>query len=94
MQRPPVAVVNQQFVKHFFKPGQNPIGHRMGSPGPDPGEYEIVGVVEDTTYTAVQWKDHAMYFVPITQRPVNAKEPITEDISLYAGAIVIQTDAP
>ena len=92
---PPVAVVNKEFVKQFFKPGENPIGHRMGSPGPQsPGDYEIVGVVDDTTYTAVQWKDHAMYFVPITQRPVSAKEPITDDISLYAGALVIQTDHP
>jgi macrolide transport system ATP-binding/permease protein len=92
---PPVAVVNQQFVKTFFKPGQNPVGHRLGSPGPEgQGKYEIVGVVEDTTYTSVQWKDHAMFFVPITQRPANAKEPITEDISLYAGAIVLQTSRP
>lgn len=92
---PPVAVVNKEFVKQFFKPGTNPIGHRMGPPGPDSsGSYEIVGVVDDTTYTAVQWKDHAMYFVPITQRPAKSKEPITEDMSLYAGAIVLQTDRP
>ena len=92
---PPVAVVNQQFVKTFFKPGQNPIGHRLGSPGPEgQGQYEIVGVVEDTTYTSVQWKNHAMYFVPITQRPANAKHPINEDISMYAGAIVLQTSRP
>ena len=32
---PPVAVVNQEFVKQFFKSGINPVGHRMGSPGPD-----------------------------------------------------------
>jgi predicted permease len=92
---PPVAVVNKEFVKQFFKPGENPIGHRIGSPGPEtPGDYEIVGVVDDTTYTAVQWKDHAMYFVPITQRPVKTKEPVTEDMSLYAGAIVVQTNRP
>ncbi|HMG87085.1 MAG TPA: ABC transporter permease [Terracidiphilus sp.] len=92
---PPIAVVNQQFVKTFFKPGQNPIGHRVGSPGPEgQGKYEIVGVVEDTTYTAVQWKDHAMYFVPITQRPANTKTPISEDIGLYAGAIILQTSRP
>jgi macrolide transport system ATP-binding/permease protein len=42
----------------------------------------------------VQWKDHAMYFVPITQRPAHSKEPVTDDLSLYAGAIVIQTDRP
>jgi predicted permease len=91
----PIAVVNKEFVKQFFKPGTNPIGHRMGSPGPQsPGSYEIVGVVDDTTYTAVQWKDHAMYFVPITQRPAHDDEPITSDMSFYAGAIVLQTDRP
>ena len=93
---PPVAVVNQEFVKQFFKPGENPIGHRIGSaPGPQSaGDFEVVGVVDDTTYTAVQWKDHAMYFVPITQRPASDKGPIATDISLYAGAIVIDADRP
>ncbi len=92
---PAVTVVNKEFVKQFFKPGANPIGHRMGSPGPNSsGAYEIVGVVDDTTYTAVQWKDHAMYFVPIMQRPAHTDEPIEKDMSLYAGAIVVQTDRP
>jgi macrolide transport system ATP-binding/permease protein len=92
---PSVAVVNKEFVKQFFKPGENPIGHRIGAPGPSSsGAYEIVGVVEDTTYTAVQWKDHGMYFVPITQRPAHDDEPITNDMSMYAGAIVIQTEHP
>lgn len=96
MNAPTVAVVNETFVKQFFKPGTNPIGHRFGSPGPkSTGDYEIVGVVEDTTYTAVQWKDHSMYFVPITQRPAsNHDDPVDSDISLYAGAIVVQTDRP
>jgi len=91
MGAPPITVVNREFVKQFFKPGENPIGHRMGG---DPKDYEIVGVVEDTTYTEVQWKDHAMYFVPITQRPVDSKEPVTSDMSMYAGAIVLQTGHP
>jgi predicted permease len=92
---PPVAVVNKEFVKQFFKSGENPIGHRIGSPGPQSaGDFEIVGVVDDTTYTSVQWKDHAMFFVPITQRPASDKTPIATDISLYAGAIVIASDRP
>jgi predicted permease len=90
----PVAVVSKEFAKHFFK-DQNPIGHRFGAPGPDsPGSYEIVGVVEDTVYTAVQWKDHSMFFVPMMQRPLHDKQPIDQDISLYAGAIVLQTERP
>ncbi len=92
---PAVAIVNKEFVKQFFNPGENPIGHRIGNPGPkSSGNFEIVGVVEDTTYTAVQWTDHAMYFVPIMQRPASQDSPITDDTSLYAGALVIQTAHP
>jgi len=92
-----VAVVNQSFVKGFFKPGENPIGHRFGSPGPQSsGDFEIVGVVEDTAYTSATWKDHHMYFLPLTQRiPESARKgPIEKDTSLYAEAIVLQTDRP
>src|SRR5215472_6335448 len=90
---PPVTVVNKEFVKQFFKPGENPIGHRIGPPGPQSaGDFEIVGVVDDTTYTAVQWKDHAMFFVPITQRPASDKTPVDTDTSFYAGAIVVAAD--
>jgi macrolide transport system ATP-binding/permease protein len=92
---PAVVVVNQSFVKNFFKPGTNPIGHRMGSPGPNSsGAFEIVGVVEDTAYTTVRWKNHSMYFVPMAQRPAHTDEPIDNDVSMYAGAIVIATAEP
>ena len=90
---PTVAVVNQRFVKTFFKPGINPIGSRIGPPE-SPGNLEIVGVVEDTVYTSVQWKNHSMYFVPITQRSPSDKSPIEIDISLYAGTMVIETSRP
>ena len=91
---PPVAVVNRSFVKAFFG-NRNPIGQRIGPPGPNSsGAFEVVGVVEDTAYTTVRWKDHSMFFVPIMQRPVHTDEPIEDDLSLYAGAIVLQTQRP
>ncbi len=97
---PPVAVVNQEFVKLFFG-NRNPIGHRFGFSGPSKvaqdGAHEIVGVVEDTTYTSVYWKNHAMYFLPLTQRAGVANDPdspIDKDQSMYAGALVIQTAHP
>jgi macrolide transport system ATP-binding/permease protein len=89
---PPVTVVNQAFVNRFLK-NTNPIGRRVGSPN-HPGDFEIVGVVEDTVYTDVRWKDHTMYFVPQMQRFTSDKGPIEDDTSLYAGAMVIQTSRP
>jgi macrolide transport system ATP-binding/permease protein len=73
---PAVAVVNQSFVKKFFKPGENPIGRRFGLPGTQSsGDFEIVGVVEDTAYSSVTWKNHKMYFLPMTQRiPESARQ--------------------
>ncbi|HEY3455201.1 MAG TPA: ABC transporter permease [Bryobacteraceae bacterium] len=90
---PAVAVVNQEFAKKFF-PGQNPIGRYFGTGAESAGDYKIVGVVEDTTYTSVRWKQHRMYFLPILQRPASDKEPIEKDLSLYAGALVVQTEKP
>jgi predicted permease len=99
---PSVAVVNQEFVKLFFGK-RNPIGHHFGFSGPSKfaqdGAHEIVGVVEDTTYTSVYWKNHAMYFLPLTQRAGLANDPdpdnpVEKDQSMYAGALVIQTSRP
>jgi macrolide transport system ATP-binding/permease protein len=89
---PPVAVVNESFVKMIFQ-GKNPIGARIGSPKA-PGDFEVVGVVEDTAYQDVRWKDHSMYFVPMMQRDKSDKDPIDKDMSLYAGAIVLKTEQP
>jgi len=90
-----VAVVNQSFVKDFFKGGMNPIGQHFGSAGPvSPGDFEVVGVVEDTAYTSVYWKNHSMYFIPAMQRTPSDKDPMEDDLSLYAGAIVLETERP
>jgi predicted permease len=87
---PMVAVVNRAFVKTFFAPGENPIGARLGVTG----DATIVGEVEDTAYTDVRMKNHAMSFVPILQRAASDKRPIDKVGALYAGAIVIQTAGP
>ena len=87
---PTVAVVNETFVKKMFKPDENPIGHHFGTRD-SPGDFEIVGVVEDTAYTDVRWKDHLMAFMPMMQRPASAGK-IENDEMMYAGAIVVKTD--
>jgi macrolide transport system ATP-binding/permease protein len=91
---PAVAVVNQTFVKKRFKPGENPMGRHFGGGPKASGDFEIVGVVEDTTYTDARWKDHLMYFMPLMQRPPSDTGPIEQDDSLYAGAIVLEMAAP
>jgi macrolide transport system ATP-binding/permease protein len=89
---PSVAVVNQAFVQEFLG-GKNPIGQRIGPPD-SPGDFEIVGVVENTVYTSVQLKGDPMYFVPMMQRPESDKSPIEQDMSLYAGTMVLETAQP
>jgi macrolide transport system ATP-binding/permease protein len=91
---PTVAVVNRTFVKKLFKPGENPIGQHFGGGPKSTGDFQIVGVVEDTVYTDVRWKDHLMYFMPLMQRPASDKGPIEQDDSLYSEAIVLETAGP
>ncbi|HEY6126773.1 MAG TPA: ABC transporter permease [Candidatus Acidoferrum sp.] len=92
---PAVAVVNETFVKNYFPAGSNPIGGHFGSPGPNSsGDFEIVGVVDDTVYTTARWRNHRMYFLPMMQRAPSDKDPIDQDTSLYAGAVVVETQGP
>ncbi|WP_446744803.1 ADOP family duplicated permease [Silvibacterium acidisoli] len=82
---PHVAVVNEDFVKAIFKPGENPIGHRFIAGGNAATPYEIAGVVQGTSYTDVRKIGaHPMYFGALTQ-PSEAG---------YAGAIVLETSYP
>jgi macrolide transport system ATP-binding/permease protein len=92
---PHVAVVNKEFVRQLFKPEENPIGQHFGGNVKSSGDWEIVGVVEDTAYQSATWKDHMMYFVPTLQRPLSAApNSIDEDENMYAGAIVLKTSGP
>lgn len=90
---PAVAIINESLMKRFFKPGENPIGRHIGQPDSS-GDFEIVGVVEDSVYTTVRWKDHRMYFVPLLRRAPSNTGPIEKDDDLYAGAIVLETARP
>jgi putative ABC transport system permease protein len=62
-----VAVVNQTFAKHFFKDG-NAIGHHFGDLDQKyAGNFEIVGVTEDTQYWDPNSKIRSMFFLPAAQ---------------------------
>ncbi len=65
----PVAVVNQAFVKRFFK-DQNPIGQHFGlGKIKYSATYEIVGVVNDIRYMTYAYRDpvRPMFWVPEAQ---------------------------
>jgi predicted permease len=67
---PKVAIVNQEFVRHFFGDA-NPIGRKFAKGGGDKvvPDTEIVGVVKDSHYAAVkQDKTQRMYFTPWRQQ--------------------------
>jgi len=87
---PPIAVVNQDFAKKFFG-DTNPIGRRIGIDSP--GDYEIVGVVENTIYGNLRWESHPMVFAPMTQHPAGAN-PSDPYLGRYIGAVVLQTERP
>jgi predicted permease len=61
---PKVAVINETMARQYF-PGMSPIGRRFGM-GEDPahsGDYEIIGVVKDAKYVALQERAQpAIYF--------------------------------
>ncbi|MGA7707914.1 MAG: FtsX-like permease family protein, partial [Acidobacteriaceae bacterium] len=90
---PGVAVVNQAFVKNFFKHGEDPIGKRFGVIDmKNSGDFEIVGVVEDTKYLNAKGQPVAMFFAPMLQS-AHMSPPGELDASLYAGQFVLQMKA-
>jgi len=77
-----VAVVNEAFVKRFFKPGEEPLGTFFGLDLPKySATYEIVGVVRDAKYQDPASTDpiRPIFFVPLTQR-VQYDHPLMQSI--------------
>ncbi|HEY2547278.1 MAG TPA: ABC transporter permease [Candidatus Acidoferrum sp.] len=70
-QSPPVAIVNETFVRQFFA-GANPLGKTIRT-DPEPHypetEYEIVGVSKDTKYGGLRDETPPEAFVPSQQYP-------------------------
>ncbi len=66
----PVAVVNQAFVKRFFKSDENPIDQHFGLDLEElSGTFRIVGVVADAKFAgyALSKPARPMFYVPTTQ---------------------------
>lgn len=91
-----VAVVNQTFARKHFKNGEA-IGHHFGDLDQKyAGNFEIVGVTEDTQYWVPNEHIRPMFFLPAAQwaKYDEKSEIMFENVShLEMGAIEIQTAA-
>jgi predicted permease len=88
-----VAVVNQTFVKKFFK-DEDAIGKHFGDlDAKYAGAFEIVGVTEDTQYREPTSKIPPMFFLSADQQMVfdDPRFKAFEDSSHYLNAIVLMT---
>jgi len=90
----PVAVVNQTFARHFFKNG-DALGHHFGDLDQKyAGNFEIVGVTEDTQYWDPNSKIRPIFFLASPQwaKYDDKSEVMFENVShLEMSAIEIQT---
>jgi predicted permease len=67
---PKVAVINQSMARRFF-PNGSAIGQRfaVGETPDHPGEIEVIGVVKDAKYTALDEGSLMAAYFPCTQNP-------------------------
>ncbi len=95
----PVAVVSQILVKKFFG-NKDPLGQHLGlDEESHAGDYEIVGVSEDTRYTTLQFRDpvRPMWFTPLSHWVAGYGRPdhqVTEGRSHFAQSFVLRTGLP
>ena len=94
-----VAVVDETFVRTFYKPGEDPLGTYFGLDLPKySSTYKIVGVVRKAKYNdpANIRPPRPMFFVPLTQR-VQYDAPLmqmVEDSSHFIQGVVLQLRGP
>jgi predicted permease len=95
-----VALVNESFVKRFFKSDENPLDQHFGIDVPEnAGTYRIVGVVRDAKFAGFQLSKPArpMFYVPLAQS-VNYSNDLMKMIELRShfigGVLLVTNTAP
>ncbi len=95
----PVAIVNEAFVKRFFKSHEDPLAKRFGLDLPENvGTFQIVGIVRDAKFAgfALNRPARPMFYVPLAQN-VNYPHELMKKIELmshFIGGIMLVTDSP
>jgi predicted permease len=95
----PVAVVNEAFVKRFFKSDEDPLDQHFGLDLPEnAGTFRIVGVVRDAKFAgfALDRPARPMFYVPLAQNVTyqNRMMQRLEFASHLVGGILLVTDIP
>jgi predicted permease len=96
-QTAPVAIVNQAFVKRFFKSGEDPLGQHFGLDEPEnAGTFRIVGIVGDARFAPFEMSKPArpMFYVPLAQN-VDYKLGVMKRVEVeshYIGAMMLVTN--
>jgi len=94
-----VAVVNQAFVKRFFRSDEDPLGQHFGLDMPEnAGTFRIVGIVRDAKFAgfALRRPARPMFYVPLAQN-VPYKDPLMKRIELqthFIGGLMLVTNVP
>ena len=94
----PVAIVNEAFVKRFFKNGENPLDQHFGIDLPEnSGTYRIVGEVRDAKFAGwgLSRPARPMFYVPLAQSVDYQNDLMkkTELRSHFIGGIMLVTNS-
>ncbi|HUA86899.1 MAG TPA: ABC transporter permease [Bryobacteraceae bacterium] len=93
----PVAIVNEAFVKRFFRSDEDPLNQHFGLDMPEnAGTFRIIGIVRDAKFQGWRLNQPAypMFYVPLAQN-VNYKTDGMAKLELrshFVGGIMIDTD--
>ncbi len=95
----PVAIVNEGFVRRFFKAGEEPLDQHFGLDLPEyAGTFRIIGIVRDAKFAGYGFNRPArpMFYVPLAQT-VDYPHELMKKIELrshFIGGIMLVTDLP
>jgi predicted permease len=93
-----VAVVNEAFVKRFFKADEDPLDQHFGMNLPENvNHFRIVGVIADARFQSFRTERpvQPMFYVPLPQR-VKYENPMMERVqtaSMYMGGLLLVTNS-
>jgi predicted permease len=94
-----VAIVNEAFVKRFFKQNEDPLGKHFGLDLPQyDGTYRIVGIVRDAKFAGFELEKPArpMFYVPLAQS-VDYPDLLMKRLEIqshFIGGIMLVTNLP